>query len=1139
MYAGRPLPDNLRDHMRNQMAYAAGYQKNQVSVTIGKEAAPGNIGADISKGIQSGMAIPGRTLAEAKEGRAYVPWGNYKQIELENVKTVVDQDTGEIAYYQRQGGVAGSKSENWVLIGGGGRNAAQSGAFTLNEPETPAVYRQYGRGVAFAETADIPRATEVLANPEGFSRLGAEAYGGFVLPIGSPTVKDARYSVFANKNNLANFANPQGPNIPKKDLPGARIPWTVSRDLPSLSYMNEKGLIGGDTIRITRTVAGQATVTESKSLSNIYDVYSARKAEFDALNKQWEAGGKTDVELGDRLQKMNTQLNVLKMGKFGAEVLMSDIKSRPEAYSPQKDSIVSVTQTETPAKSGFDFVTPLRQLAASSGFGPIAWGASEAYSSISAVSKGKTPDTGMFKDVGNQPSLGSVMKVYENSNIELSKYTTDVSGYGRKVIENPNAPSAIEPYLREPYRQTARDVRNVGAGFVTHPVDIAVGFAGGEMYAYGKYGLKAGIGKAAMAQSDVLFVKTAGKAFSTPLAGDVGTLAETGLGIYSISEAGKNIINQPSRGEQAVTAGRTIGGFAGFGAGVKTPNLQEPANPYLSRKLFGPQETFKYDGIDYIGGERAFSPLQKARMHTSAYMMSLSAPEEVRPAYRTSVNYFIENRFKTPIPGGTEANPKGTGFREPDISKAQTIGNRAPVIRDVLGQVGHITKGSVVMESQKTGLPTAKLFRGSKDLDVEVADLQKFEALLKQRGETTKGIDVKPFEQNYPNIPGVTGVGKEDPDAIRYSGFTRIIRGIFGEPIQEQPAVKLPAADEVLIGGKNYPGVINEEMMNVQFARKSQAFMQDLLPASAKAGNPAAREMNEMFRLPKDLYDRQIIGRDLTGAAQLRSGKPIDVGVNNKYLQIVEKTKFDFDFMPKEDNAVIGAKAGVHFKRTMTGEEIRLAYENSILGGKGAGGGSNLPPINSKPGIVQSIPSFASRSIMPSIPSFPTWKNNNPSNSVSPRSYLSIPSRPSPSSSPSSSKTPYSDISPSFSITPSITSIIPSIESRPPSSSTSTSTESNIYSWTSISSRMSSIQSPRSTRSSYFSYSPSYYFNEGPKFGTGLVAPLPFGGGGGGAGYKRRRWWMEEFRLGLDIGFFGNLTPKLRTRRKATKKKRR
>ena len=185
----------------------------------------------------------------------YAPWGNLAQIELKNTKSAIDPTTGEIAIYQLKEGRSGSNEWDWQLVSGGGMAAAQSGAFTVNAPETPVVYNQYGADPGLAASADMAAAEKVLSNPAGYSRLGAEAYGGYVMPLDNRTVQStgAQLSTYSNPNNLANYADPQGVN---QNAKGAKIPWNLPAGSADISYMGPEGITGP----AVNTVSGAESV---------------------------------------------------------------------------------------------------------------------------------------------------------------------------------------------------------------------------------------------------------------------------------------------------------------------------------------------------------------------------------------------------------------------------------------------------------------------------------------------------------------------------------------------------------------------------------------------------------------------------------------------------------------------------------------------------------------------------------------------------------------------------------------------------------------------------------------------------------------------------------------------------------------
>ena len=159
----------------------------------------------------------------------YVPYGSYAQTRIENAKVLMDFNTGELGIYQQPYG-----RSTFNLVGGGSRGSLQSGMFTFGQPETPYVIPQEKAG-----QVTLPAGT-------GLSRLGAEAYGGFVLPLDNRTVQstNAQLSTYSNPYNLANYVNPQGVNTGKVAAPGAAIPWEVGNNTPSARYMDAGGIVG-------------------------------------------------------------------------------------------------------------------------------------------------------------------------------------------------------------------------------------------------------------------------------------------------------------------------------------------------------------------------------------------------------------------------------------------------------------------------------------------------------------------------------------------------------------------------------------------------------------------------------------------------------------------------------------------------------------------------------------------------------------------------------------------------------------------------------------------------------------------------------------------------------------------------------
>jgi hypothetical protein len=123
----------------------------------------------------------------------------------------------------------------------GGPGALQSGQFSTT-PLSPAIFTQESGGKKFAPQANVPAAQELMKSPSAYSRLGAEAYGGFVQPLDNRTLQVgtemSRYN--PSSGNLANLANPTGVNQPKENW--ETIPWSMEwKGAPNIQRVDLQG----------------------------------------------------------------------------------------------------------------------------------------------------------------------------------------------------------------------------------------------------------------------------------------------------------------------------------------------------------------------------------------------------------------------------------------------------------------------------------------------------------------------------------------------------------------------------------------------------------------------------------------------------------------------------------------------------------------------------------------------------------------------------------------------------------------------------------------------------------------------------------------------------------------------------------
>jgi hypothetical protein len=195
----------------------------------------------------------------------FVPYGNQAQIQVNNLSSIVYDPVG--------GGFAGytipfgHSISNIVTSGSSG--SLQSGMFST-APLTPVVYTQQGASYGqFAPSAVPAAAAMVLVSPASYSRLGAEAYGGYVAPLDnrilSPTTPVSVYP--ASSGNLASLVNPMGVNQPKQTW--SEIPWNISPTQTGLysitpagamTPVSQRGLesigMAAPTVQATMTMGG-------------------------------------------------------------------------------------------------------------------------------------------------------------------------------------------------------------------------------------------------------------------------------------------------------------------------------------------------------------------------------------------------------------------------------------------------------------------------------------------------------------------------------------------------------------------------------------------------------------------------------------------------------------------------------------------------------------------------------------------------------------------------------------------------------------------------------------------------------------------------------------------------------------------
>jgi hypothetical protein len=164
------------------------------------------------------LPAPGTTSVFMGEGRG--------QREIQNAKVVVDEQGGSFGVYTTRPAREGFTPVYGFQVAGGSQGAAQSGQFST-KALTPVIYNQWNQELA--PTANKEEAAKVLANPELYSRLGAEAYGGKVQLLDKRKlgISDMMGRYAPESGNLANLVNPFGANLSKTEMANEKIPWQI------------------------------------------------------------------------------------------------------------------------------------------------------------------------------------------------------------------------------------------------------------------------------------------------------------------------------------------------------------------------------------------------------------------------------------------------------------------------------------------------------------------------------------------------------------------------------------------------------------------------------------------------------------------------------------------------------------------------------------------------------------------------------------------------------------------------------------------------------------------------------------------------------------------------------------------------
>ena len=368
--------------------------------------------------------------------------------------------------------------------------------------------------------------------------------------------------------------------------------------------------------------------------------------------------------------------------------------------------------------------------------------------------------------------------VWESVNKETARYTTDVTGIGRytgsiKVDESTTTGKAIS-FGKQFYAEQTQ-----------YPVELMATFGAGKALTIGEAGLKHGVASAAMSNRPV--VGAAGKWLSGVGVEDTVKIGKAVFGGIIITDAVKNIIEQPTFEAKGGAAGRTVLQFAGFGAGAIKSGIATQENPNrMSSTLtrftnwVNVEPENVHAGKSFVTGKPSLGPLSSVwEAGTVGFgQVELAARGKVSEARALGQAYEVFTAVRGTQPYNAKAKV--------NLWDLQEVPWEHKVVLDkYLGEEPHSLFGSGVQQAQ--GVPIEKVPAGqlgitpSSDIDF-FANPKRF----MQKLGATEGAVVRDW-QGY-EVPGRTGkwVNKIEggyeqvPSRVSYGGaeFAVDIHGI-------------------------------------------------------------------------------------------------------------------------------------------------------------------------------------------------------------------------------------------------------------------------------------------------------------------------------------------------------------------------
>ncbi|MDD3019784.1 MAG: hypothetical protein PHX61_02235 [Alphaproteobacteria bacterium] len=759
-----------------RLAIAEGYSPNLISVasatsstvsgyaiplTSVKSVSEIRTGIDVAPTFDKAVMAQGPALAipaSAMTGgtvTTYVPYGNYAQTELLGTKDIINPISGEIAIYQLSKG-----GYYYKLIGGGGIGALQSGQFTIQQPETSLVYTQVSAGKALAAATNATEAANILSNTSGYSRLGSEVYGGFVVPLTGKTVTEtgAQLSTYATQYNLANLVSPTGINLSKANMGLVSFPWTISSGTSAISTTTGKAITGYGSA--TWVMPTQVGATEPSTVA------------------------KSDLGTIGGLKIIPGTAQIISGG--------TGIAAVPGSYKFESTAVGS-----SPTLQNFFANLGQNLLAEVGGASPGTYGFGSTTVKESYDVSIPTPYVSSAPS-GYSPSRITYTLSSETTKYESSLYETIQTGIASKIPAVP-----IESQISIARDQSlAGKATGFSVGIYTElqerPLDVVK--IASETYLMGMaFGGAEYLGKSIVAKSaasELPLIGTVGRLASTPIAADVLTIGKYTVGGIIVAESAANIISQPTSVSMGEAFTKTAVGFAGFGVGYTSISFPEPVNIYA--------------GKGFSSGVLEISPLTKAgfTIESSARSLFTSQPS----AYREVATIVLPGRTIAP-----------EVLAEPNLGRLSVSGPYATEIKSTLLEQPSVIKGSSTFLGQyKPEISETAGIRTGKDVDVLVrSSTTAIESLSSKLGKTPEEvkelgiIDPHQFPKGYPGQESIEEISPSVSEDIRSASDAMYIR--------YRMAFPLGSSEIISPGTKGYTGQLSYEAIQLGFGEKASA----------------------------------------------------------------------------------------------------------------------------------------------------------------------------------------------------------------------------------------------------------------------------------------------------------------------------